>query len=136
MTAPAVHVDHGVGRYIGLETMDVGGMTGEFLTLEYADGAKLYVPVANLHLISRYSGADEDVAPLHRLGSDQWEKAKRRAAEKVRDVAAELLDIHARRAARTGFAFRTRSTTTAPSPGFRSRRRQIRSRRSNPSLQT
>ena len=104
--APVVHVDHGVGRYLGLETMDVGGMAGEFLTLEYADGAKLYVPVANLHLISRYSGADEDGAPLHRLGSDQWEKAKRRAAEKVRDVAAELLDIHARRAARTGFAFR------------------------------
>jgi transcription-repair coupling factor (superfamily II helicase) len=108
--APVVHVDHGVGRYLGLETMDVGGMTGEFLTLEYADRAKLYVPVASLHLISRYTGADEAVAPLHRLGSDQWEKAKRKAAEKVRDVAAELLDIHARRAARPGYAFRDPDT--------------------------
>ena len=111
--APVVHVDHGVGRYRGLETIETGGATAEFLTLEYADGAKLYVPVASMHLISRYTGADEDHAPLHRLGSDQWEKAKRKAAEKVRDVAAELLDIHARRAARPGFRF------TAPDEDFR-----------------
>jgi transcription-repair coupling factor (superfamily II helicase) len=103
--APVVHVDHGVGRYRGLETMAVGESAAEFLTLEYADGAKLYVPVANLHLISRYTGAEESVAPLHRLGSDTWDKAKRKAAEKVRDVAAELLDIHARRAARPGHRF-------------------------------
>jgi transcription-repair coupling factor (superfamily II helicase) len=102
--APVVHVDHGVGRYRGLETMRLGEADSEFLTLEYADGARLYVPVANLHLISRYTGADEAAAPLHRLGSEQWEKAKRKAAEKVRDAAAELLDIHARRAAREGFA--------------------------------
>ncbi|MCC5888131.1 MAG: transcription-repair coupling factor [Gammaproteobacteria bacterium] len=103
--APVVHLEHGVGRYLGLETMDVGEHRAEFLTLEYANGARLYVPVANLHVISRYTGADPEQAPLHRLGSDQWEKAKRKAAEKVRDVAAELLDIHARRASRTGFGF-------------------------------
>ena len=103
--APVVHLEHGVGRYLGLETMDVGEHRAEFLTLEYASGARLYVPVANLHVISRYTGADPEQAPLHRLGSDQWEKAKRKAAEKVRDVAAELLDIHARRASRTGFGF-------------------------------
>ncbi|HSG88841.1 MAG TPA: transcription-repair coupling factor [Pseudomonadales bacterium] len=102
--APVVHQDHGVGRYRGLDTMEIGGAVSEFLTLEYAEGAKLYVPVASLHLISRYTGADEAVAPLHRLGSEQWDKAKRKAAEKVRDVAAELLDIHARRAARKGFS--------------------------------
>jgi DNA repair exonuclease SbcCD ATPase subunit len=88
--APVVHVDHGVGRYRGLETMRLGEADSEFLTLEYADGARLYVPVANLHLISRYTGADEAAAPLHRLGSEQWEKAKRKAAEKVRDAAADL----------------------------------------------
>ena len=102
--APVVHEDHGVGRYRGLQTLDVGEYPTEFLTLEYAGGDKLYVPVAALQLISRYSGADEDHAPLHRLGSDRWEKAKRRAAEKVRDVAAELLDLYARRAAREGTA--------------------------------
>ncbi len=107
MGAPVVHEDHGVGRYLGLQTLQVGGMTTEFLTLEYAQGDKLYVPVASLHLISRYTGASEAAAPLHRLGSGQWEKLKRRAAEKVRDVAAELLDIYARRAARQGFAFPT-----------------------------
>lgn len=73
--------------------------------LEYAEGAKLYVPVANLHLIARYTGADDELAPLHRLGSEQWQKARRKVAEQVRDVAAELLDIYARRAARKGFAF-------------------------------
>ncbi len=100
--APVVHMDHGVGRYRGLQSIGIDGEDTEFLTLEYADGAKLYVPVSSLHLISRYSGADEDLAPLHRLGSDQWSKAKRKAAEKIRDVAAELLDIYARRAARPG----------------------------------
>lgn len=105
--APVVHENHGVGRYLGLQTLEVGGMTTEFLTLEYANGDKLYVPVASLHLISRYTGASEETAPLHRLGSGQWERLKRRAAEKVRDVAAELLDIYARRAVRQGFAFPT-----------------------------
>ncbi|WP_051235689.1 transcription-repair coupling factor [Marinimicrobium agarilyticum] len=103
--APVVHIDHGVGRYRGLETLEVDSQATEFLTLEYAEGAKLYVPVTNLHLISRFSGADEELAPLHRLGSEQWQKAKRKAAEQVRDAAAELLDIYARRAARKGFAF-------------------------------
>ena len=84
-----VHNEHGVGRYLGLETMALDDGAQEFLTLEYAGGSKLYVPVANMHLISRYSGADEAHAPLHRLGSEQ-EKARRKAAEKVRDVAAEL----------------------------------------------
>jgi len=107
--SPVVHEDHGVGRYLGLQTLDVGGMATEFLTLEYAKGDKLYVPVASLHLISRYTGASPEAAPLHRLGSDQWEKAKRKAAEKVRDVAAELLDIYARREARHG--------TALPDPG-------------------
>ena len=95
-----VHEDHGVGRYLGLQTLDVGDVTTEYVTLEYAKGDKLYVPVAALDLISRYSGAAPELAPLHRLGSGQWEKARRRAAEKVRDVAAELLDIYAQRAAR------------------------------------
>jgi transcription-repair coupling factor (superfamily II helicase) len=103
--APVVHIDHGVGRYQGLQSLEIDGVRSEFLTIEYADGAKLYVPVASLHLISRYSGSDEGHAPLHRLGSDQWDKAKRRAAEKIRDVAAELLNIYARRAARTALPF-------------------------------
>ncbi|MGB1271270.1 MAG: CarD family transcriptional regulator, partial [Endozoicomonas sp.] len=103
--APVVHIDHGVGRYRGLQTLDVDGQTTEFLTLEYANEAKLYVPVASLHLISRYTGADDELAPLHRLGSEQWTKARRKAAEKARDVAAELLDIYARREARKGFPF-------------------------------
>jgi transcription-repair coupling factor (superfamily II helicase) len=94
-----VHEDHGVGRYLGLQTLDVGDVTTEYVTLEYAKGDKLYVPVAALDLISRYSGAAPELAPLHKLGSGQWDKAKRRAAEKVRDVAAELLDIYAQRAA-------------------------------------
>lgn len=102
--APIVHVDHGVGRYQGLTTLEVGGVEAEFLKLTYED-SQLYVPVANLHLISRYSGGDVDHAPLHRLGSDQWQKAKRKAAEQVRDVAAELLTIYAKRAAREGFKY-------------------------------
>ncbi|WP_106477122.1 transcription-repair coupling factor [Phytohalomonas tamaricis] len=102
--APVVHYTHGVGRYLGLETISAGGQAAEFLSLEYADGARLYVPVDSLHLISRYSGANDELAPLHKLGSDHWDKAKRRAAEKVRDTAAELLDVYARREAREGYA--------------------------------
>lgn len=103
--SPVVHLDHGVGRYRGLEDIAIDGENAEFLSLEYADGAKLYVPVSSLHLISRYSGANEENAPLHRLGTEQWTKAKRKALEKIRDVAAELLDIYARRAARPGRKF-------------------------------
>ncbi|MBB6366446.1 transcription-repair coupling factor (superfamily II helicase) [Xanthomonas sacchari] len=102
--APIVHEDHGVGRYRGLIVLDAGGMPGEFLEIEYAKGDRLYVPVAQLHLISRYSGASAETAPLHSLGGEQWTKAKRKAAEKVRDVAAELLEIQARRQARAGLA--------------------------------
>lgn len=104
--APVVHIDHGVGRYHGLQSFDVEGQQTEFLVLEYADQAKLYVPVSSLHLINRYSGADADTAPLHKLGSDQWIKARRKAAEKVVDVAAELLDIYARREAKQGQLFK------------------------------
>ncbi len=104
VAAPVVHEDHGVGRYLGLQTLAVGGFETEFLTLEYAGGDKLYVPVASLHLISRYTGASPESAPLHKLGNDQWQKARKKAAERVRDVAAELLDIYARRAARKGHA--------------------------------
>jgi len=100
--APIVHVDHGVGRYQGLASMDVGGMDGEFLTIEYAKGDKLYVPVAQLGLVSRYSGTAPELAPLHSLGGDAWERARKKAAEKVRDVAAELLAIYAQREARGG----------------------------------
>ena len=103
--APVVHIDHGVGRYLGLQTIAAGGQEEEFLTLEYANDAKLYVPVSSLHKISRFSGSEEDTAPLHRLGSEQWSKAKKKAAEKIRDVAVELLDIYARRAAKQGFQF-------------------------------
>jgi len=104
--SPVVHADYGVGRYLGLVTLEAGGTVGEFLTLEYADGDKLYVPVHALDLISRYTGASPESAPLHRLGSDQWARAKRRAIDKIRDVAAELLDVYARRAARPGHHFR------------------------------
>ncbi|MDT8311455.1 MAG: transcription-repair coupling factor [Methylophaga sp.] len=93
-----VHEDHGVGRYLGLQSLDIGDVEAEYVTLEYAKGDKLYVPVAALELISRYSGAAPELAPLHQLGSTHWEKARRRAAEKARDVAAELLDIYAKRA--------------------------------------
>jgi transcription-repair coupling factor (superfamily II helicase) len=103
--APVVHLDHGVGRYQGLTSLDVGGLETEYVTIHYAGDDKLYVPVSSLHLISRYTGASEDSAPLHKLGTETWQKAKRRAAEKAYDVAAELLEIHARRAARKGFAF-------------------------------
>jgi transcription-repair coupling factor (superfamily II helicase) len=110
---PVVHNAHGIGRYRGLVNLDVGQVQAdgeptlqEFLHLEYADKATLYVPVSQLHLISRYTGVSAEEAPLHRLGSGQWEKAKRKAAEQVRDSAAELLNIYARRAAREGHAFR------------------------------
>ena len=102
---PVVHEDHGIGRYLGLIGMDLGEGETEFLNLEYAGGDKLFVPVANLHLISRYSGAAPESAPLHKLGSGQWEKAKRKALQQVRDTAAELLNLYAQRAARQGHAF-------------------------------
>ena len=102
--APIVHEDHGVGRYRGLVTLEAGGQPGEYLDIEYAKGDRLYVPVAQLHLVSRYSGASPETAPLHNLGGEQWSKAKRKAQEKVRDVAAELLEIQARRQARAGLA--------------------------------
>lgn len=111
--APVVHIDHGVGRYQGLVTLELDNQAQEFLMLEYAGDAKLYVPVANLHLIARYTGADDALAPLHHLGSEQWQKAKRKAAEQVRDVAAELLDIYARRAARKGIMFNLPETDYA-----------------------
>ncbi|MDM3869934.1 transcription-repair coupling factor [Porticoccus sp. W117] len=103
--APVVHIDHGVGRYRGLQTIGVNDEMQEFLTLEYADDTKLYVPVSSLHLISRYSGSEEDTAPLHRLGSESWQKAKDKAAKEIRDTAAELLQVYAQRAARKGFSF-------------------------------
>jgi transcription-repair coupling factor (superfamily II helicase) len=101
-----VHVNHGIGRYRGLLNIDLGDGPSEFLHLEYADKATLYVPVSQLHLIGRYTGVSADEAPLHRLGSGQWEKAKRKAAEQVRDTAAELLALYARRAAREGHPHR------------------------------
>ena len=101
-----VHLDHGVGRYLGLQTLDAGGVTTEYLTIEYAKEAKLYVPVSALHLISRYSGGDLEKAPLHNLGTETWSKAKQKAAERVRDVAAQLLDVYARRAAKPGFSYK------------------------------
>lgn len=97
--APVVHEEHGVGRYLGLQLIETGGTAAEFLVLAYAGGDKLYVPVANLHLVGRYTGADPEHAPLHRLGSEQWEKARRKAAERAHDVAVELLEVQARRAA-------------------------------------
>ena len=103
---PVVHMNHGIGRYVGLINIDLGEGSNEFLHLEYADKATLYVPVSQLQLISRYTGVSAEEAPLHRLGSPQWEKAKRKAAEQVRDTAAELLALYARRSAREGFAFR------------------------------
>ncbi|HUL92860.1 MAG TPA: transcription-repair coupling factor [Burkholderiales bacterium] len=103
---PVVHVQHGIGRYRGLVDLDLGEGPAEFLLLEYAEGNKLYVPVAQLHSIGRYSGGPPEQAPLHKLGGDQWEKAKRRAARAVRDTAAELLDLYARRATRKGHAFK------------------------------
>jgi len=102
---PVVHINHGIGRYMGLTSMDLGEGETEFLHLEYAKDTKLYVPVSQLHVIARYSGTAAEDAPLHSLGSGQWEKAKRKAAEQVRDTAAELLNLYARRALRQGHAF-------------------------------
>ena len=103
--SPVVHQEYGVGRYMGLQLLPVGGIEAEYLTLQYASDDKLYVPVSSLHLIGRYSGASAENAPLHKLGSDRWNKAKKKAMERARDVAAELLDIHAKRAAKQGHAF-------------------------------
>ena len=108
--APVVHIDNGIGRYQGLQTLTIDGQETEFLTLLYQEDAKLYVPVSSLHLISRYTGAEEGLAPLHRLGGETWQKAKRKAAEQIHDVAAELLNIYARREARKGFSY--------PAPDF------------------
>lgn len=102
---PVVHIDHGIGRYVGLQTLEAGGMTTEYVTLEYQNDAKLYVPVASLNLIGRYSGGAEDSAPLHKLGGEAWVKARRKAAEKVRDIAAELLDVYAKRELKPGYKF-------------------------------
>ena len=102
--SPVVHIEHGVGRYQGLITLEVDRAIQEFLMLSYADDAKLYVPVSSLHLISRFGGGDQVAAPLNRLGTDKWDKAKEKAAKQVRDTAVELLDIYSRRAARKGFA--------------------------------
>jgi transcription-repair coupling factor (superfamily II helicase) len=103
---PVVHEQHGIGRYLGLTTLDLGDGQNEFLQLLYANDAKLYVPVASLHVIGRYSGAAPEAAPLHELGSGQWDKAKRKAAQRAHDTAAELLNLYAQRAAREGHAFR------------------------------
>jgi len=102
---PVVHIDHGIGRYVGLQTLEAGGLATEYVTLEYQNDAKLYVPVSSLNLISRYSGGAEEGAPLHKLGSEAWTKARRKAAEKVRDVAAELLDVYAKRELKPGYKF-------------------------------
>ncbi len=108
-----VHLEHGVGRYIGLQKLSVDEQEFEFLALEYAQGARLYVPVASLHLISRYSGSDPETAPLHKLGSDQWEKARRKASEKANDIAAQLLEVYARREARQGYTFASKDQAYA-----------------------
>ena len=102
---PVVHEEHGIGRYMGLVTMDLGGETNEMMLLEYAGEAQLYVPVSQLHLISRYSGQAHENVALHKLGSGAWNKAKRKAAEKARDTAAELLNLYAQRAAQSGYKF-------------------------------
>jgi transcription-repair coupling factor (superfamily II helicase) len=103
--SPVVHQEHGVGRYLGLHTLKIGGIDAEFLALEYANGDKLYVPVSSLHVIGRYTGVSPENAPLHKLGGDQWSKAKKKAIARIRDVAAELLDIQAQRAVQKGHAF-------------------------------
>ena len=103
--APVVHEEHGVGRYLGLQALTADGLDAEFLALEYAGGDKLYVPVASLHLISRYTGASPEQTPLHKLGSGQWEKARRKASQKAGDAAAELLEIYAKREARQGHSY-------------------------------
>ena len=104
--SPVVHQDLGVGRYLGLQKLNVGGFESEFLSLEYADGDKLYVPVFSLHLISRYTGSAPEKAPLHKLGTDQWEKARKKATARIHDVAAELLEVFAQREAAKGHIFK------------------------------
>ena len=111
--AAVVHIEHGVGRYMGLTTLSLNGQENEYLTLHYAKDDKLYVPIHSLHLISQYSGTDLEHAPLSRLGSDQWDKAKEKAAKRIRDVAAELLDIYARREAKVGLEYRCPKTDYA-----------------------
>jgi transcription-repair coupling factor (superfamily II helicase) len=103
--SPVVHLDHGIGLYQGLQALDAGGQVNEFLVLEYAGNSKLYVPVSSLHLIARYGGASDGAIAINKLGTEKWAQAKRKAAEKIRDTAAELLEIYARREARKGFAF-------------------------------
>ncbi|KKZ57976.1 transcription-repair coupling factor [Haemophilus haemolyticus] len=103
---PVVHLDHGVGRYGGLVTLDTGGIKAEYLLLNYANESKLYVPVTSLHLISRYVGGSDESAPLHKFGNEAWAKSRQKAAEKIRDVAAELLDVYAQREVKKGFAFK------------------------------
>jgi len=105
MGSPVVHEEHGVGRYLGLQKLRVGEIETEVLAIEYAGGDKLYVPVASLDLISRYTGADEEHAPKHKLGSETWSKARKKAAKKIHDIAVEILDIHARRIAKGGHAY-------------------------------
>ncbi len=103
--SPVVHIEHGIGRYDGLITLDVGEGEQEFIHLKYADDASIYVPVANLNMISRYSGGDPATAPLHKIGSGKWDKAKQKALEQIHDVAAELLNVQARRDAKVGIHF-------------------------------
>src|SRR5699024_5308918 len=105
--APVVHQDNGVGRYRGLQKLNAGGVESEYVTIEYAAGDLLYVPVTSLHLVHRFTGADSDTAPLHKLGNDRWSKARKRAAQRARDVAAELLEIQAKRHARDGLSSKT-----------------------------
>ncbi|MDQ2694500.1 MAG: transcription-repair coupling factor, partial [Pseudomonadota bacterium] len=104
--APVVHEDYGVGRYAGLQRLQAAGIEAEFVVVNYAGGERLYVPVAALHKLSRYTGASPDHAPLHKLSSDQWARARRKAAQRVTDAAAELLDLYARRQVRPGHAFK------------------------------
>jgi len=108
--SPVVHQEHGVGRYLGLQTLEIGGIPAEFLMLEYANNDKLYVPVSSLHLIGRYTGISPENAPLHKLGGDQWAKAKKKAIAQIHDVAAELLDLNAQRASKQGHAFAIEDT--------------------------
>ncbi len=103
--APVVHLNHGVGKYLGLQIIKTGEFEAEYLTLEYCGGDKLYVPVSALYLIARYTGRDDELAPIYQLGTKKWEKIKQKTAEKVRDVAVELLDIYSRREAKVGYAF-------------------------------
>lgn len=105
LNAPIVHIEHGVGRYKGLQVMTTKQQQNEFVVIEYADKAKIYVPITSLHLISRYSGGNNDHAPLHRLGSEEWQKQKEQAEKQITDVAVELLDTYAKREAQKGFAF-------------------------------